>query len=162
MQPHVTCAFVFTHYLWASMPPGFKPNDPERIKITYTDRLGNYVSKYYRLFNFWQSTDGLEYKVSFMRDEGGDNCEMVIRRKSKSDDAEVNMKHNIQHLMGLEHEFKLGKYQISNGRHYNSKHFKEYGLNLKSNSDPKKFAVTSEALTGKGNYITLKIDAEIL
>lgn len=143
------------------MPANFKPKEQEKIKITYTDRLGNYISKHYRLFNFWQSSDGLEYKITFMRDEGGDNCEMVIRRKSRTDDAEVTMKHNVQHIAGLEHEFRLGKYEIKNGRHYNSKHFKEFGLRLRSQSDPKKFTVTSDAITGKGNYITLNIEAEI-
>ncbi|MBP7768559.1 hypothetical protein KA082_01865 [Candidatus Woesebacteria bacterium] len=162
MQPHVTCAFIFTHYLWVSQRPGFVPRTTERIKISYRNRLGDSVNKYYQLSNFQQNSDKTEYKITMMMDNGGDRCEMTIRRKSARDDAEVTMKHSVQHIAGLEHEFRLGKYEISGGRHFNSRYFKDFGLRLRSQSDPTKFTVTSYALNDSGQYVLLTIDAEII
>lgn len=161
MQPHVTCAFVFTHYLWVSHGSLFIPHNPERVRISYQDRLGRYVNKYYHLSNFTQNSDHTEYKITAMMSNGGDHCEMTIRRRSARDDAEVIMEHGVQHRAGLRHEFTLAKRDITDGRHYNSEFFRNFTLRLKSDSDPKKFAITSEALTDKGNYTTLHIEADI-
>ena len=161
MQPHVTSAFVFTHFLWATHKGLYIPKSEEEIAIEYEDRLGNFITRYYKVSDFYQNKDMTELEMTFMKSNGGDNCRMYIRRSSARDDAEVTMTHGVQHIAGLRHEFKLAPTRITGGRHYNSKVFKEYGLELITKEDPYRYRVTSVALHPTGKYITLNIGVKI-
>jgi hypothetical protein len=162
MQPHVTCALVFTHYLWVSHhEKTYIKKEKENFRISYTNRHGDYINKHYVGTNFQQTPDGLEYKMTFMMSNGGDHCEMTVRRKSKRNDAEVEMIHGVQHISGLMHEYRLADQEINGGRHRNSDNFKGYSMRLNSKADPKKFKVYSEAKKDDGSTLLLNIDAEI-
>jgi hypothetical protein len=112
--------------------------------------------------DFSQSSDKLSYEMTFMRSNGGDHCRMRIRRKSARDDAEVEMEHDVQHIAGLKHEFTLAKRDITGGRHHNSENFLRFSLRVISDSDPKKFQITSTALKGGGGTVDLDIRADIM
>ena len=163
MQPHVTCALVFTHYLWVTHHyKDYKPKNLENFRVSYMNRRGEYVDVYYVGKDFTPSTDKLSYEMTFMKSNGGDNCKMKVRRKSVRDDAEVEMEHGTQHISGLKHEFTLAKRDITGGRHHNSENFLRFNLRVISDADPKKFQITSTALKGGGGTVDLDIRADIL
>jgi hypothetical protein len=153
------CAVALANYVWNSYE--YVEVEKCSMDIWYTNKEGLYKLNKYVIYNVSQSSDRREMEAQIVRDGGGINCKITMRRDTRQEGCKVEMTHSEQHVAGLREEYYLWKQKIASGRHYNSKAYGQYeGYN--NHPDRKKLVLYCEVKTDSGNFVTHKYELEIM
>lgn len=154
------CALALSNFIWNGYAGA--PQKEYRMRVEYRQHEGNFRRLYYRLFAVEVSPDNRQLQVNIIRDGGGIDCRITVRRASTSEGSELTMTHGEQHTAGLEEIFNLYKGKISNGMHRNSKLYREFSGEVFSREDYKKMWLFTDVKKADGSFVKIRYMLEFL
>lgn len=128
------CALALANFVWNRLPSQqviIKSSSEIKMRVDYYSiESETYKTLYYKLYNYQENSHRDEFLVNVVRQSGGINCQMRVRRNSLQEGAIIKMTHGQQHVAGLMEEFSLYQKSISGGRHHNSQRYTEFSGNI--------------------------------